>query len=115
MSSGNAALVTGASAGLGLEYAKLFAADGHDVALVARRRDRLESLAKELESARRIHAHVIAADLGTPDGPRRVLDEVRRIGVDVEFLVNNAGFGTSGAFGQLDLARELEMIQVNIS
>src|SRR5437763_6829833 len=114
MSSGNAALITGASAGLGLEYAKLFAADGCDVVLVARRRDRLEALAKEVEGARRVHAHVIAADLATPDGPRRVLDEVRRLGVDVGFLVNNAGFGTSGAFAELDADRELEMIQVNV-
>ena len=115
MTTAGVALITGASAGLGLEYAKLFAADRHDVVLVARRRDRLDALAKELESARRVRAHVIAADLGTPDGPRRVLDELRRIGVEVEFLVNNAGFGSSGPFAALDLARELEMIEVNIS
>jgi short-subunit dehydrogenase len=115
MPNASAALVTGASAGLGLEYAKLFAADGHDVVLVARRRDRLETLAKELQSTRGIRALVIAADLGTAEGPRRVLDEVRRIGVEVEFLVNNAGFGISGPFAAADLARELEMIQVNIS
>ena len=114
MSSGNAALITGASAGLGLEYAKLFAADGHDVVLVARRRDRLEALAKELEGKHRVRADVITADLGSADGPRRVLEELRRIGVEVGFLVNNAGFGTSGAFAELDADRELEMIQVNI-
>jgi uncharacterized protein len=109
------ALITGASAGLGLEYAKLFATDGHDVVLVARRRDRLEALAKELESGKRIRAHVVAADLGTPAGLQRVLDDLRRLGAEIEFLVNNAGFGASGAFVQLDLARQLEMVQVNIS
>src|SRR5207245_4964217 len=114
MSSGNAALITGASAGLGLEYAKLFAADGHDVVLVARRRDRLEALAKELEGRHRVRAHVIAADLGSGDGTRRVLDDLRGIGLEAAFLVNNAGFGTSGAFAELDADRELEMIQVNI-
>src|SRR5439155_15281292 len=60
MSSGNAALITGASAGLGLAYAKLFAADGHDVVLVARRRDRLEALAKELEGKHRVRAHGVS-------------------------------------------------------
>src|SRR5437762_6744489 len=114
MSSGNAALITGASAGLGLEYAKLFAADGVDVVLVARRRDRLEALAKELEGKHRVRAHVIAADLGSADGPGRVLEDLRRIGLEVAFLVNNAGFGTSGAFAEIDADRELEMIQVNV-
>jgi short-subunit dehydrogenase len=109
------ALITGASAGLGVEYAKLFAADRHDVVLVARRRDRLEALARDLQSMSGVRAHVVAADLGTVEGPRHVLDEVRRLGVEVEFLVNNAGFGASGPFAALDLARELEMIQVNIS
>jgi short-subunit dehydrogenase len=110
----NAALITGASAGLGLEYAKLFAADGHDLLLVARRRDRLEALAKEVSAAHGVRAHVVAADLGTSEGPGRVLDSVARIGLEVGFLVNNAGFGTSGAFAELDADRELEMIQVNI-
>src|SRR5438034_10823294 len=94
MSSGNAALITGASAGLGLEYAKLFAADGVDVVLVARRRDRLEALAKELEGKHRVRAHVIAADLGSADGPGRVLEDLRRIGLGVACPVDNAGFWT---------------------
>src|SRR5438445_7476843 len=107
-------LITGASAGLGSEYAKLFAADGHDVVLVARRRDRLDALAKELRAGRGRQAHVIAADLASPGGPGRVVDEVRRLGLEVGFLVNNAGFGTSGPFAEIDLHRELEMIEVNI-
>jgi len=108
------ALITGASAGLGLEYAKLFAASGHDLVLVARRRDRLEALAAQLQQAHGVKAHVLAVDLASPDGPRRVLEELRRLDVTIEFLVNNAGFGTSGAFAEIDLKRELEMIQVNI-
>jgi uncharacterized protein len=108
------ALITGASGGLGLEYAKLFAADGHDVVLVARRRDRLEALAGQLQQAHGSRAHVVETDLGSPDGPARTLEEVRRLEVPVEFLVNNAGFGTSGAFFELDLKRELAMVQVNI-
>ena len=107
------ALVTGASSGLGLEYAKLFAAAKHDVLLVARRRDRLEALAAELRSAHGVQAHVVAADLGSPQGPEQVFEEARRL--EVEFLVNNAGLGASGAFAELPLGRELEMIQVNVT
>jgi short-subunit dehydrogenase len=106
------ALVTGASAGLGAQFARLFAKDKHDLFLVARRRDRLEALAKELEAAHGVRAHVFAADLGAPDGAARVIEEARPF--EVEFLVNNAGFGTSGEFATSDAARELEMVQVNI-
>ena len=114
MTTARVALITGASAGLGLEYAKLFAADGHDVVLVARRRDRLEALASQLQQAHGTRAHIIAADLATGGGPRLVIDELQRLGLEVDFLVNNAGFGTSGFFAETDLARELEMIQVNV-
>jgi short-subunit dehydrogenase len=112
---GQTALITGASAGLGAEYAKLFAADKHDLVLIARRRDRLEALGRELEQAHGIKTHVIAADLGAADGVARIVDEVKRLGVEIDFLVNNAGFGTSGAFVELDGARELEMVQVNVT
>jgi uncharacterized protein len=112
---GSVALITGASGGLGAEYAKLFAADKHDVALVARRLDRLSALSAKLEKAHGIHAIAIAADLGTPAGPSQVLKEVERRGLEVEFLVNNAGFGTTGRFAELDAAREAEMVQVNIA
>ena len=76
------ALITGASAGLGAEYSRLFAADKHDLVLVARRRDRLEALARELESAHKVKARVVAADLAAPDGVSRVVDEVRRLGLE---------------------------------
>src|SRR5713226_7626132 len=109
------ALITGASAELGAEYAKLFAADKHDLVLVARRRDRLEALARELQSAHGVKARVVTADLAARDGASRVVDEVGRLGLEIEFLVNNAGFGTSGAFVELDVGRELEMIQVNVT
>src|SRR5438105_1619406 len=112
--SANAALITGASAGLGVEYARLFAADGHDVVLVARRRERLDALAKELQQAHRTRARVIAADLASPVGPGQVMDEVLRLGLEVGVLVKNAGVGTSGPFAASSLHRELEMIQVNI-
>lgn len=107
------ALITGASAGLGTHFARLFAADGHDVALVARRADRLEALAAEIQKAHSVTAHVMAADLADPDTPQRLYDEVLKQGRQVEFLVNNAGFGSNGPFLDLDLAREAEMLEVN--
>jgi short-subunit dehydrogenase len=109
------ALITGASSGLGLEYARLFAADKHDIVIVARRRERLDSIAAELQKAHGIRAHVVAADLGTPDGASRVVAEVKRLGLEVDFLVNNAGFGTRGDFSRLDAAREAEQVQVNVA
>jgi short-subunit dehydrogenase len=108
------ALVTGASAGLGAELAWLFAKDAHDVAVVARRRDKLEALASEIKTKHDVEIHIIAEDLGKPGAASRIVDELAKRGVQVEFLVNNAGFGGSGQFVERDLARELEMIQVNI-
>src|SRR5437773_6557321 len=110
-----AALVTGASGGIGQELATLFAKDGHDVVLVARSEAKLRALAEELSRAGGAAVHVIAADLGDRGAPERIATEVSRLGVDVDFLVNNAGFGTNGAFLDLDLRRELEMIDVNVA
>jgi hypothetical protein len=109
-----AAVVTGASAGLGLELARLFAKDGHDVVLVARRRERLDALARELEAAHGVAARVIAADLADPAAPPRIFEETRAAGAEVEFLVNNAGFGTNGPFAETDARRELDLIEVNV-
>jgi uncharacterized protein len=108
------ALITGASAGIGLEYAKLFAADGHDLVLVARRRERLEELAATLRQRHGIEVRVVAADLTDPAAPRRIFDEVTAAGTTIDFLVNCAGFGSNGAFWELPAARELEMIEVNV-
>src|SRR5262245_16153377 len=109
------ALVTGASAGLGVEYARLFAADRYDVVLVARRRDRLEALAAELREKHGVQAYVIPADLADAEAPAQILAEVERLGLEVECLVNNAGLGSNGAFHELNAARELAMVQVNVT
>lgn len=109
------ALITGASAGLGLELAKLFAADRHDVVLVARRLDRLESLAKELSSQHGIRAEAIAADLMDPGAPKAIRLEVERRGLTIDFLVNNAGFGLAGPFHENDAQKERGMIEVNVT
>ena len=111
---GRTALITGASGGLGLELARRFAADGHDVVLVARRRAELEALASRLATEHGIRTHVLTEDLGDAAAPTRIFAELRRRGVEVDFLVNNAGFGTRGRFAERDLGRELEMVQVNV-
>ena len=109
------ALVTGASAGLGLELAQLFAADKHDLVLVARRREQLEALAARLTAQHGVRATVIAADLADPGSPQRIADELAARRIEVEFLVNNAGFGSTGPFVEGDLSRELGMVQVNVA
>jgi uncharacterized protein len=108
------ALVTGASSGLGEEFARLFAADGTDLVLVARRRERLDALARELREARKITVHVIAADLAVPGEVERVIREVQALSVEIEFLVNNAGLGNVGVFANSPLERQLVMVDVNI-
>jgi short-subunit dehydrogenase len=111
---GKTALVTGASAGLGRELARLFAADGHDLVLVARRRPALEDLAAEL-AERGVKARVMAEDLADPGAPERILYQLQRDGVAVEYLVNNAGVGSVGTFADSDMVRELAMVQVNVT
>jgi uncharacterized protein len=109
------ALVTGASGGIGEELARLFAADGHDLVLVARSRDKLERLASELNAKHGVGARVVARDLSRPEAPREIFEELRAGGVGVDALVNNAGFGSYGPFVQTDLKAELDLLQVNVA
>ena len=108
------ALVTGASAGLGREFASLFAADGVDLVLVARREDVLCSLADELKSTHGVSVRVVPEDLSRSGAPQRIFAETQRHQVTVTDLVNNAGFGSHGRFVEMPLERELAMIGVNI-
>ncbi len=109
------ALITGGSVGIGLELARQFATHGHDLILVARHRDALEAAAGTLEGRYGIRVTVIASDLADPDSPQRLYDAVLGEGIDVEYLVNNAGFGLGGEFADTDVNTELDMIQVNIA
>ena len=112
---GKTALVTGASAGLGADFARLFAADGHDLVLVARRRGKLDELARELESKHGARVTVIAADLTRPEAPEQLAKQLSDDGIAIEFLVNNAGLGVTGPFAESDVARELGMLALNIT
>ena len=109
------ALITGASSGIGLELAKLFARDGHDVVLVARSAEKLKQLAGELGSAHGVRATVISADLADPGAPEEIFRTLRAADVELDVLVNNAGFGVTGPFLATDAAAELRMIQVNVA
>jgi short-subunit dehydrogenase len=109
------ALITGASAGLGTEFAWLFAEAGHDVVLVARRREKLDALAEKIQAKHKVTATVLVADLTDPAAPKNIFAALEEKKIAIEFLVNNAGFATSGHFASIDLKRELEMIQVNVT
>jgi short-subunit dehydrogenase len=103
------ALVTGASAGLGVDFARQLSKRGHPLVLAARRKDRLQALAKELGNAR-----VIAIDLSKKDAAAKVMADLHAKGEVVDLLVNNAGFGLIGRFAELDAGREREMIDLNV-
>lgn len=108
------ALVTGASGGIGREIARVAAAEGHDLVLVARSESALRELADEVAGHHGTRAEVVVADLADRDAPARVAAEVERLGLSVHALVNNAGFGVWGAFPETALEREVGMIDVNV-
>jgi short-subunit dehydrogenase len=103
------ALVTGASAGLGEEFARQLSKRGHRLVLAARRKERLDELAKELGNAR-----AIAIDLSKKDAAAKLLAELEANGEIVDLLVNNAGFGLIGRFAELDAKRQRQMIDLNV-
>lgn len=111
------ALITGASAGIGLELARLFAADESisNLALVARRADRLEQLAAELRAQHDVQVHVLPADLADRAAPAAIVAQLQRLGLDVDVLVNNAGFGVVGQFADAPLTRLMDMLQVHVA
>lgn len=107
-------LVTGASAGIGAEIARRFAQRGYDLVLVARTREKLETLAVELRRDHDRQVEVLPADLARPEAPARLFDGVRRRGLDIGVLVNNAGVLEMGGFDAIDDARHLELIDLNV-
>lgn len=107
------ALITGASSGIGLELAKLLAAAGHDLVLVARREAELQALASSLEREFGTRSRIVTTDLAEPGAATTLAKSLTDAGIELEILINNAGFGVYGSFVTTDLQTELDMIQVN--
>ena len=110
----NTTLITGASSGIGAAFARKLAARGRNVLLVARSEDKLIALCNELGRLTSIRAQYVALDLQQPDAAAQLFEETKKRELEIDMLINNAGFGSMGDFVKLDLDRELEMIQLNV-
>lgn len=108
------ALITGASGGIGEAFALRLAEEGMDVVLVARSEEKLKKLCDDIRAEFGVTAHYIAIDLIDFEADRRLFEETERHGLQIDLLINNAGFGSMGDFAELDLERELEMISLNV-
>ena len=109
------ALITGASSGIGLEFAREFAKNKTDVVLVARNESRLKEIAGEIVERYGIRVFVMAIDLGKPDAAAEVFERVKKENLFIEYLVNNAGFGDLGMFSDTSWKKEEEMITLNMN
>lgn len=114
MNNRKTALITGASGGIGYEFAKVFAQNGYDLVLVARSEKKLQQLAAELTTQYNISVKVISKDLSDPASPEELYREIKAETLTIEVLVNNAGFAMYGFFHELDKVSELQMMQLNI-
>ena len=108
------ALVTGASAGLGEEFARLLAKDHHNLILVARNEQRLQQLADELRQRYEVTVHIFACDLSRPGAAQELYDAVRAADLTIDMLINNAGFGLNGKFHENPAQQEFALLQVNV-
>ncbi len=111
----NTTLITGASSGIGAAFARKLAALGRNVLLVARSEDKLIALCNELGRQTSIRAQYVALDLEQPEAAAQLFEETQKRELEIDMLINNAGFGSMGDFAKLDLNRELEMLQLNIA
>ena len=111
----NTALITGASSGIGKELAIIHAKNGGDLVLVARREDKLNELKQELEEQYKVAITIIAKDLSDLNTPNQIYDEIKKLGIEIEYLFNNAGFGALGKFHEIDLNRQISMINLNVT
>jgi len=110
----NTTLITGASSGIGAAFARKFAALGRNVFLVARSEDKLITICNELGRMSGSRAQHFALDLTEPDAAARLFEETQKRGLEIDMLINNAGFGSMGYFDKLDLERELQMLDLNV-
>ncbi|WP_435624293.1 SDR family NAD(P)-dependent oxidoreductase [Flagellimonas sp.] len=111
----NVALITGASSGIGKELAYCHAETGSDIILVARSKDKLDALKSELESKYNIEVKVIAKDLTLPNSANEIYDKIKKQGIEISYLINNAGFGGHGKFHERPWEQDLSMINLNIT
>ncbi|MEL6393832.1 MAG: SDR family oxidoreductase, partial [Bacteroidota bacterium] len=109
------ALITGASSGIGAEFARQLAAKKRDLVLVARSQDKLNEIAEQLQRQHSIRAHVISQDLTEPGAAASIARQVEELGIVIDLLINNAGFGDYGSFSESVLERQTGMIQLNIT
>ena len=109
------ALITGASSGIGEAFAEVFAAEGFDLVITARREDRLRTVAARLEQQHHARVHVIVEDLSDPEAPARLCAEIAARGVTIDALVNNAGFGVTGVYTSSDWPRHAAFLQVMVT
>jgi uncharacterized protein len=109
------ALITGASNGIGLELAKVHASKGDNLVLVARNKSKLDELKSELESKYKIKVYTIGKDLSADNVAKDVYDETTKQKIEIDYLINNAGFGDFGMFVETDWNKELQMINLNIT
>lgn len=109
------ALVTGASGGIGEAFARQLAARGKDLVLVARSEEKLHALAQELSAAHGVQAHAIVADLARPGSAAGLFTQTERLGLEVDLLVNNAGYARAGAFAELTLDEQADMVRLNVN
>ncbi len=109
------ALITGASSGFGVEFARLFAKDGYDLILVARSTHKMEDLKKELQADGRSQVDIITMDLARAEAARELYNEVKRLNKTVDVLVNDAGVGQQGKLVETDLDKNIHIIQLNIT
>ncbi|ALO41297.1 SDR family NAD(P)-dependent oxidoreductase [Pseudoalteromonas phenolica] len=111
----NTALITGASSGIGLELAKLHAEKGGDLVLVARSADKLEQLAEQLRNEHKVQVTVLPADLSEQNAAEHIFNQTQQLGIEVDTLINNAGFGGHGKFAERALHADQAMMQVNMN
>ena len=111
----NFALITGASGGIGRDFARIHAAEGGDLVIVARREESLQNLKQELESKHDVSVLCISVDLTEADAPRRVFDQLKSEDIEIDVLINNAGFGGHGKFHEREWEKDEAMIQLNIT
>jgi len=107
-------LISGASAGIGRELSKWFVKDGKDLVILARREEKLLQFKNELEEIYNTQVHIVTKDLSQPNSAQEVFDEIEGLGLQIDYLINNAGFGHLGKFSETDLSLHQRMMQLNM-